>query len=113
MAVVKYDGVDVHIDSKIILEDVSFTLEAGEFAYIIGKVGSGKSTLLKTIYGEVPVVDGDAYVFDDFNLRNISMYVRQANTSLSPFARQGSKAEILSDVTDFSDYCADMGSREE
>ena len=72
MAVVKYDGVDVHIDSKIILEDVSFTLEAGEFAYIIGKVGSGKSTLLKTIYGEVPVVDGDAYVFDDFNLRNIS-----------------------------------------
>ena len=72
MAVVKYDGVDVHIDSKIILDDVSFTLEAGEFAYIIGKVGSGKSTLLKTIYGEVPVAEGDAFVFDDFNLRNIS-----------------------------------------
>ena len=48
-----------------------------------------------------------------FNLRNISMYIRQANTSLSPFAKQGSKAEMPSDVTDFSDYCADMGNRED
>lgn len=48
-----------------------------------------------------------------YNLKNISMYIRQANTSLSPFAKLGSRAMALSDVTDFSDYCADMGSRED
>ncbi len=40
MPVVKYDNVDIHIDSKVILEDVTFTLDAGEFAYIVGSVGS-------------------------------------------------------------------------
>lgn len=72
MSVVDYRKVDIHIDSKIILEDVTLTLAPGEFAYIVGRVGSGKSTLLKTIYGEVDILDGDAMVFDEFDLRNIT-----------------------------------------
>ena len=71
MPVVKYDNVDIHIDSKIILENVTFTLNVGEFAYIVGTVGSGKSTLLKTIYGEVDIVEGNAEVMDCYDLRNI------------------------------------------
>ena len=78
MTVVKYKNVDINIDSKTILEDVSFNLEAGEFAYIIGKVGSGKSTLVKTIYGEVPIADGEAKVFGEYDLRNISNSKLQA-----------------------------------
>jgi cell division transport system ATP-binding protein len=54
------------------LENVTFTLEEGEFAYIVGTVGSGKSTLLKTVYGEVDIEKGDALVFDTFNIRDIS-----------------------------------------
>ena len=50
MPVIDYRNVDIEIDSKVILEDVTFSLDEGEFAYIIGTVGSGKSTLLKTIY---------------------------------------------------------------
>lgn len=72
MPIIKYKNVDINIDSKIILEDVSFTLEAGEFAYIIGTVGSGKSTLLKTIYGEVDITDGNAFVMDEYDLSRIS-----------------------------------------
>ena len=71
MPVVKYNKVDIHIDSKIILEDVTFTLDAGEFAYIVGTVGSGKSSLIKTIYGEVDIVDGSAVVLDKYDLRDI------------------------------------------
>ena len=72
MPIIKYKNVDINIDSKVILEDVSFTLETGEFAYIIGAVGSGKSTLLKTIYGEVDVADGKAYVMDEYDMSRIS-----------------------------------------
>ena len=72
MPIIKYKNVDITIDSKVILENVSFTLEAGEFAYIIGAVGSGKSTLLKTIYGEVDIADGKAYVMDEYNMSKIS-----------------------------------------
>ena len=72
MPIIKYKNVYINIDSKVILEDVSFTLEAGEFAYIIGSVGSGKSTLLKTIYGEVDIEHGKAYVMDEYDLKKIS-----------------------------------------
>ena len=72
MPIIKYKNVDINIDSKVILEDVSFTLETGEFAYIIGAVGSGKSTLLKTIYGEVDITEGKAYVMDEYDMSRIS-----------------------------------------
>lgn len=36
-----------------VLQDVSFTLTGGEFAFLIGKTGSGKSTLIKALYGEL------------------------------------------------------------
>ena len=78
MPVVEYRNVDVQIDSKIILEDGAFTLQEGEFAYIVGAVGSGKSTLLKTIYGEVDIEDGEATVFGRYNIRRISNRELQA-----------------------------------
>ena len=46
------------------LKHVGFSVEPGEFVYLIGAVGSGKSTLLKSLYGEVPVSAGEARVFD-------------------------------------------------
>lgn len=41
------------LDGKDVLTDVDFTVNEGEFVYIIGRVGSGKSSLLKTIYQEL------------------------------------------------------------
>lgn len=78
MPIIDYNRVNIHIDSKIILENVTFTLNSGEFAYIVGAVGSGKSTLLKTIYGEVDIVDGRALVFDEYNLAKITNRQLQA-----------------------------------
>ena len=78
MPVIDYRNVDIQIDSKIILENVSFTLKEGEFAYIIGAVGSGKSTLLKTVYGEVDIYDGKAFAFDEYNLAKLSNRKLQA-----------------------------------
>ena len=47
----------------MVLKHVSFSLEEGEFAYLIGRVGSGKSSLMKSIYAEIPVFTGEAEVF--------------------------------------------------
>ena len=63
MPVIEYRDVDIQIDSKIILENVTLTLDKGEFAYVVGTVGSGKSTLLKTIYGEVDIDGGEIRIF--------------------------------------------------
>lgn len=71
MPVIDYRDVDIQIDSKIILEEVTFSLAEGEFAYIVGTVGSGKSTFLKTIYGEVEVSGGRATVLGEYEMQGI------------------------------------------
>jgi cell division transport system ATP-binding protein len=55
------DKVLVRQEENIILRDVNLTIRPGEFVYMIGKVGSGKSSLLKTIYGEIPLREGDGF----------------------------------------------------
>ncbi len=64
MAIIEYKNVEIRRKEHVVLKDVSFTVDAGEFVYLIGKVGSGKSSLLKSIYAEVPIDMGDAQVFD-------------------------------------------------
>ncbi len=46
----------------LVLSDVNLTIDKGEFVYLIGKTGTGKSSLLKTLYAELPVIEGDAEV---------------------------------------------------
>jgi cell division transport system ATP-binding protein len=54
-----------------VLSDVDFSVNRGETVYFIGRVGSGKSTLLKTLYAEVPLLEGDGKVAG-FDLRTMS-----------------------------------------
>ncbi len=56
-------------DNKI-LEDVNLTVKAGEFVYLVGRTGTGKSSLLKTLYGELPLKEGEATVAG-FQLKNM------------------------------------------
>ncbi len=46
----------------LILSDVNLAIEKGQFVYLVGKTGTGKTSLLKTLYAELPVVDGEAVV---------------------------------------------------
>lgn len=59
--VIKYSGVSLSID-KTILTDVNLEIKKGEFVYLIGKTGSGKSSLLRSIYADIPIETGSAYV---------------------------------------------------
>lgn len=59
---IDYSGVEVCHDELVVLQHVDLQVKKGEFVYFIGKVGSGKSSLLKTIYADVPVLEGEAKV---------------------------------------------------
>jgi zinc/manganese transport system ATP-binding protein len=49
--VLAVDRLSVSFSGRIVLQDVGFTLRAGEFCGLIGANGSGKTTLLRTILG--------------------------------------------------------------
>lgn len=68
--IIDYKGVELHRKELIVLKNVDFTLEEGEFVYLIGKVGSGKSSLLKSMYAEIPVAAGHAEVLG-YDLRTL------------------------------------------
>ena len=57
---IDYKKANIYQDERLILKDVDFQAEEGEFIYLIGRVGSGKSSLLKTMYGELDIDCDDA-----------------------------------------------------
>lgn len=46
-------------DGILVLKEVNFHVDEGEFIYIIGRVGAGKSTLMKTMYFELPLDEAE------------------------------------------------------
>ena len=57
---INYQKANIYQDEKLVLKDVDFQVNEGEFIYLIGRVGSGKSSLLKTIYLELDIDPEDA-----------------------------------------------------
>lgn len=46
----------------LVLSQADLSLLKGEFVYLVGRTGSGKSSLLKTLYGDLPLQEGDGEV---------------------------------------------------
>ncbi len=68
--IIQLRNVNIYQSANLILNNVSLQVNEGEFVYLVGKTGTGKSSLLKTLYGELPLTEGEGTV-SGFNLREM------------------------------------------
>ena len=61
-SIVSLSNAKIYQGENLILQDVNINVNKGEFVYLVGKTGTGKSSLLKTLYGDLPLREGDATV---------------------------------------------------
>ncbi|MFT7113370.1 MAG: cell division transport system ATP-binding protein [Candidatus Azotimanducaceae bacterium] len=56
--IILLENASIFQNDHLVLNNVDFKLDKGEFVYLIGYTGSGKSSLLKTLYGDLPLQKG-------------------------------------------------------
>lgn len=68
--IVSIENATIFQGDHLVLSNVNFEIDKGDFVYLIGKTGTGKSSLLKTLYGELPLREGEGTV-GEFDLRKL------------------------------------------
>lgn len=58
-AILEVKNLTVRYERHVAVENVSFSIEEGDYAAIIGENGSGKSTLVKSLVGLIPPSTGE------------------------------------------------------
>ncbi len=68
-----YDRVSkIYADNSTALEDVSFSIEPGEFVSIVGHSGAGKTTLVKMLLAEEKPSSGSVF-FESINVHELPL----------------------------------------
>jgi len=72
-------------DGKLVLDDVSFGLDAGEIVCLLGPSGCGKTTLLRIIAG-LETTDSGTIIFDRRDVQVIPVHQRNFGLMFQDFA---------------------------
>ncbi len=70
-AIIEIRNANIYQGENLVLQNVNLIVNKSEFVYLVGKTGTGKSSLLKTMYGELPLTEGDGSVAG-YDLRNLT-----------------------------------------
>ena len=60
--ILKLKDVSVFQKENLVLNNINLEIKKGEFVYLIGKTGSGKSSFMKTLYGDLPLKEGNGSI---------------------------------------------------
>ena len=70
MCIINVKNLSAYYENRIVFENLSFSVEEGDYLCIIGENGSGKTTLMKTLLG-MDIKHSGTIEFKDFNKNEI------------------------------------------
>ena len=77
MALLVCEELALGYDGKKVVENITFSVNAGDYLCIVGENGAGKSTLLKTLLRLIPPAAGLFYTDDGLQLNEIGYLPQQ------------------------------------
>lgn len=84
MSLISCKNVYLKYDNISVVEDLSFTVNEGDYLCIVGENGSGKSTLVKSILGLKETASGHLHMGDGLTSKQIG-YLPQQTTAQRDF----------------------------
>lgn len=102
---IQFKNVTKKFDSKAALCNVTFSIAAGEFVFLVGASGAGKSTVIKLLLKELEPTDGFIFVenkdINKLDKRFVPLYRRRIGFVFQDF-------RLLSDRTAFENVAFAM-----
>ena len=100
--VVSLQNATIQNENKVVLTDINFNVNSGDFIFLIGKTGAGKSSLLKVLYGDLSLSSGNGsivgYDLEKLKERDIPSLRRNLGVVFQDF-------KLLPDRTVFNNLC--------
>ena len=95
---VRCESIDINLNKREILKNISIEVNEKEILSIIGPNGAGKSTLLKSLAGDINPINGNIF-YDEKNINQIDIqeraFTRSVMSQLQPIAFDFSVKEIV------------------
>ena len=87
MALIECKNLTLSYENNLVLKNLSFSVENGDYIFIVGENGSGKSTLVKSLLG-LKSPSGGEIVFGDGLKKNDIGYLPQKTILQRTFRQQ-------------------------
>ncbi len=79
MSLITCNSLVLGYDSRRVVEDLSFSVNEGDYLVIVGENGSGKSTLIKALLGLNPIISGEIEYSDSLKKNEIGYLPQQTD----------------------------------
>ena len=68
--ILELKNASIYQGDSLVLSNVNVEINKGDFVYLIGKTGTGKSSFMKTLYGDLPLTEGEGHIVE-FDLKTL------------------------------------------
>ena len=98
--IVQVDHITKKYKNRMVLDDVSFSIQTGDIIGLVGGNGAGKTTLMRAVAGSIPINAGEIRFEGERRTQDVGTLIENPNiyTDCSRWGLQMSARSWLADI---------------